>query len=257
MLSPIMLTIGSVPIYWYGFIVTMAFLIGALLVLWLAKEKGLNQDHLLNMFILIIPAAIIGARLFHVAFSWDYYGQHLIEIFALRQGGLAVHGGIIGGVLAGFLYVRKHKLDFWQLADIFAPAVVLGQAIGRWGNFFNQEAYGGPVTLAFISRFPDFIQQQMLINGQYHHPAFLYESVCCLLAFVILMWKSRHKSFPGEIALWYLILYSTARFFIEILRTDSLMLGSFKSAQVISLLLIVLAIQQLYTRYRRYSAKDQ
>jgi len=248
MISPVLFTIGGTSVYWYGLIVTTAIFVGAMMTLYLAKERRLDQDHLLNMFIWIIPSAIIGARLFYVAFSWGDYSHNPLEIFALRHGGLAIHGGIFGGVLAGFIYVRKHKLNFWQLADLFAPSLALGQAIGRWGNFFNQEAYGGPVSLEFISRFPSFIQQQMLINGQYHHPAFLYESICNLCICAILLWKSRSKAFDGQIALWYMILYSIARFFIEILRTDSLMLGSLKSAQVIGVVLIIIAIWQLYVK---------
>jgi len=235
-------------VYWYGALIAFSFFLGATLTLRLAGKKQLSQDHVLNLIMYIIPASIIGARLYHVVFSWNEYHYSLLEIFAIRHGGLAIHGGIIGGVLAGYFYVRKFNLDFWRLADIFAPSLVLGQAIGRWGNFFNREAYGTPVSLEFISRFPAFIQQQMFINGQYHHPAFLYESVCNLLIFIFLMYKIREKGFPGQIALLYLILYSTARFFIEGIRMDSFFLGDLRVAQLVSVVLIVVAVWQLVVR---------
>lgn len=149
----------------------------------------------------------------------------------------------MAGIAAGYFYVRKYKLGFWNMADVMAPAIALGQAIGRWGNFFNQEAHGGPVSVDFISRFPEFIQQGMLIKGQYYHPTFLYESLWNLFVFAVLMYLQRRKAIKsGDIFLSYLALYSAGRFFIEGLRTDSLMLGPLRMAQLVSLLAIVLAI---------------
>ena len=251
MISPVFITIGSMEIYWYGVLIALSFFIGAALSLRIARDKQLDQDHVLNLIIYIIPASIIGARLYHVIFSWNQVHYDLLEIFAVRHGGLAIHGGIIGGVLAGYYYVRKHKLDFWALADIFAPSLVLGQAIGRWGNFLNQEAYGTSVSQEFISHFPEFIQRQMFINGQYHHPAFLYESVCNLLIFIFLMYKTKRSGFHGQIALLYIMLYSIARFFIEGIRTDSFIIADLRVAQVVSVILIALAVWQMIVRMRK------
>lgn len=250
MLDPVAIYLGDFPVYWYGVIITTAFVVGALLACRLARENNIDQEHVLNLMIWIIPAAIIGARLYYVIFSWEFYSQDLLDIFAIRNGGLAIHGGLLGGALAGFFYVRKHKLNFWLLADTFAPSLVLGQAIGRWGNFMNQEAFGSAVSVDFISRFPAFIQNQMFINGQYWHPAFLYESLWNLLVFAILMFKRKQVQFEGQIALLYVVFYSGGRFFIEGLRTDSLMVGPLRTAQVISVLLIALAIW-LYTKKKQ------
>ena len=250
MISPVMFTIGQIPVYWYGLLIALAFVAGVVVALRLAKDKHIDPDHILNLFIWIVPAGIIGARLYHVAFSWDQYSYDLWEIFAIRNGGLAIHGGIIGGVIAGLIYVRRHNLDFWLLADIITPSLPLGQAIGRWGNFINQEAYGTPVSWDYISHFPAFIQRQMFIGGQYCHPAFLYESICDLLIFIYLIYKGKRTGFSGQIALIYLVLYSAARFCIEAIRTDSFIVGGFRVAQVISVILIAAAVWQLRVRSR-------
>jgi len=242
MINPVAIYIGPLAIYWYGIIMTAAFILGALLAYRFAAKSGIDPEHVLNLLVLIIPAAIIGARLYYVFFNWEYYSYNPLEIFAIRRGGLAIHGGLLGGFLAGFFYVRKHRLDFWKIGDIFAPCIILGQAIGRWGNFINQEAYGGPVSREFISRFPGFIQKQMFIGGQYHHPAFLYESLWDLLVFVFLMFSRKRVRFQGQILLCYLTLYSAGRYFIEGLRTDSLMLGPVRVAQLVSLILIAVSV---------------
>lgn len=249
MIDPVAFYIGPLPIFWYGIIMTVAMITGAALAYRLAAKSHIDPEHMLNLFILIIPAAIIGARLYYVLFRWEDYSYNLLEVFAVRHGGLAIHGGLLAGILAGYFYVRRHRLNFWQMGDIFAPCVILGQAIGRWGNFINQEAFGGPVSREFISRFPAFIQKQMFIGGQYYHPAFLYESLWNLLVFIFLMLLRKRAQFHGQILLSYLALYSAGRFFIEGLRTDSLMLGQFRVAQLVSLILIAAAMA-LYVRLR-------
>lgn len=251
MLNPVAIQIGPLPIYWYGIIMTSAFIIGTALAYYNASSKGVNPEHILNMLILIIPAAIIMARLYYVLFSWEYYKFNPLEIFATWHGGLAIHGGLIGGFLAGYFYVRKYRLVFWEISDIFAPSIILGQAIGRWGNFINQEAYGGPVTLEYIRHFPAFIQNQMMIGGQYHHPTFLYESVWNLLVFAVLMVLIRRRHFPGQVFLSYLALYSAGRFVIEGLRMDSLYLGPFRVAQLVSLALIVTVVTLYLKRFKK------
>lgn len=245
MLQPIAFEIGPFTIYWYGIIITSAFILGTILAYYHAAKTDIDPEHILNMLILIIPASIIGARLFQVLSLWEDYRSNPLEIIATWHGGLAIHGGLIGGFMVGYYYIRKHRLDFWKLADIYAPSIILGQAIGRWGNFINQEAYGSAVTRSFISHFPDFIQRQMLIDGQYHHPAFLYESIWDLIIFIILMICLRRRHFKGQIMLLYLTLYSVGRFLIEELRLDSLMWGPFRSAQLLSVL-IILACTLIY-----------
>jgi len=251
MIDPVALQIGPLSIHWYGIIMDIAFILGAALAYHNASKSGVNPEHILNLLILIIPAAIIGARLYYVIFSWENYIFDPLEAFAIWHGGLAIHGGLIGGFLAGYFYIRKHRLDFWKMGDNLAPSIILGQAIGRWGNFINQEAFGGPVSREYISHFPSFIQKQMFIGGQYHHPTFLYESIWNLLVFTFLMVYRRRKHFSGQILLFYLALYSAGRFFIEGMRTDSLMLGPIRVAQLVSLILIITAITVMFARSKK------
>jgi len=240
MIDPVAIQFGPLAIRWYGIFMATAFLLGIWLASRRAQQNNIDPNHILNMVTLIIPASIIGARLYYVLFTWDSYRYEPLEMLAIWHGGLAIHGGIIGGLLAGLFYVRRYKLQPWLMADIAAPSVILGQAIGRWGNFINQEAHGGPVTEQFMSHFPAFIKNQMFIEGQYFHPTFLYESMWNLLVFVMLTWRWPRKKVDGEIAFLYLILYSSGRFFVESLRTDSLMIGPIKVAQLVSIILIII-----------------
>jgi phosphatidylglycerol:prolipoprotein diacylglycerol transferase len=197
-----------------------------------ALRQRLNPDHVFNMILLIIPATIIGARLYYVIFNWNYFFSNPIEIIRVWNGGLAVHGGIIAGVIVVWLYTRHHKIGFLRWTDIFAPSLALGQAIGRWGNFFNQEAYGYETSVPWA----------MFIDGAYRHPTFLYESICNVLIFVMLMWLIRRRHRIGTVFAAYLVSYSAARFFIEMFRTDSLMLGSLRAAMLISAICIVIGV---------------
>ncbi|WP_202708517.1 prolipoprotein diacylglyceryl transferase [Sporosalibacterium faouarense] len=234
--------IFGLEILWYGIIISFAMVIGTILALREARKKNISEDDILNIILLVIPSSIVGARLYYVIFEWQSYKDNIISILNIREGGLAIHGGVIAGLIAGFIYVKKKKLMFFKLGDIFAPSLILGQAIGRWGNFFNQEAHGGPVSEQFISIFPEFIKNNMYIQGQYYHPAFLYESIWNFLAFIFLIIYKDKKKFDGEILLLYGILYSIGRFFIEGMRTDSLMLGPIRIAQLMSLLIITICV---------------
>lgn len=241
-MNPIALQVGNLKIYWYGVLIASAIFLGAFLAIKEAERQKLDPDHVLNLILLVVPAAFVGARFYYVIFEWERYAGNWLEMFAVWHGGLAIHGGILGGVLAGFFYVKKHRLSFWQWADLVAPSLILGQAIGRWGNFFNQEAHGGVVSQEFISAFPNFIQKGMFIEGQYYHPTFLYESFWNICIFAFLIWyRKKTGRVQGRVFLTYLILYSVGRFFIEGLRTDSLMMGSFRVAQLVSIGLIILA----------------
>ncbi|WP_238455603.1 prolipoprotein diacylglyceryl transferase [Desulfolucanica intricata] len=247
-MNPIAVQIGNIPIHWYGVIMASAFLAGLFVAYQRAIKTGVNPEHILNIVTLAIPAGIIGARIYYVIFEWEQYRDNIFEALAVWHGGLAIHGGLIGGILVGYLYVRKQHLNFWQLGDLVAPSIILGQSIGRWGNFINQEAHGGPVSKSFISNFPSFIQNQMFINGQYYHPTFLYESLWDFSIFIFLYLYLARKKFHGQILLLYLGLYSLGRLFIEGLRTDSLMLGNIRVAQLMSLTLIAISIGMYFYR---------
>lgn len=178
----------------------------------------------MDLAIWVIPAAVIGARLYYVLFQWDYYALNPASIFAIWEGGLAIHGGLIGALIAGYIFLRIKKQSFFLLADIIAPSIILGQALGRWGNFINQEAYGSEVSRSFLQGLylPDWLIEQMHIQGTYYHPTFLYESLWNLLGFGVLLLLRFAPVRRGEIFFSYLIWYSLGRFFIEGLRMDSL-----------------------------------
>lgn len=231
-MDPVAFKIFGVEIMWYGVLISLAVLIGTILALREAKRVGIKEDDLIDLLIIAIPSALIGARLYYVIFSWDYYKDNLMKIFYFRNGGLAIHGAIILAVIVGYIFTRKRKLDFWKIADIIAPSLILGQAIGRWGNYINQEAYGTPTDLPW----------GIMIDGVKVHPTFLYESIGNLIIFFILLWYRRKKAkISGEVFLLYLMLYSVVRFFVEGLRIDSLMLGPIRVAQLVSVTAIIIS----------------
>ncbi|ART77992.1 prolipoprotein diacylglyceryl transferase [Sutcliffiella horikoshii] len=249
-LNPVMIS-WPITVYWYGAIIGT----GALLGLWLAtresERRGLNKDVFVDLVLFAIPIAILCARLYYVAFQWDHYSQNPGDILKIWEGGLAIHGGLIGAITTGVIFARIRGISFWKLADIGAPSILLGQAIGRWGNFMNQEAHGGEVTRAFLEglNLPDFIINQMYINGTYYHPTFLYESIWNFVGVGLLLLLRKVNLRRGELFLSYVIWYSIGRYFIEGMRTDSLMLTeSLRIAQVISIGLIVLAIALIIVR---------
>ncbi|MFZ4450978.1 prolipoprotein diacylglyceryl transferase [Salibacterium aidingense] len=237
--------IGSWPVYWYGIIIGLGAFLGFIIANQEAKKRGLPKDIFADLLIFAIPIAILCARLYYVIFRWGYYADHPGEILAVWEGGLAIHGGLIGAVLTALVFTRKRRVSFWKMADIAAPSIILGQAIGRWGNFINQEAHGGPVSREFLEglQLPEFIINQMFIDGTYYHPTFLYESLWSLTGFVLLLLLRRVNLKRGELFLSYVIWYSIGRFFIEGMRTDSLMIGDvLRAAQVISVLLVLAAV---------------
>ncbi len=256
-LSRVFLELGPLTIYWYGVIIGT----GAMLGLWLAvresQRRGLDKDLYVDLVLWAIPIAILSARLYYVLFKLDYYLENPGQIFMIWEGGLAIHGGLIGAIVTGVVFARKRGISFWKLADIGAPSIILGQAIGRWGNFMNQEAHGGEVTRQFLEGMylPEFIVNQMYINGAYYHPTFLYESLWNFAGLALLLLLRRVNLRRGELFLSYVMWYSLGRFFIEGLRTDSLMLTeSLRIAQVISIALILLAIALLiFRRVKGYS----
>ena len=245
-MNPVAFSIFGIGIRWYGIFIASAMLIGTVLAIRESRRVGFDENYIMDAILFSVPAAIVGARLYYVAFEWNNYKDNLLEIFATRNGGLAIHGGVISAVIAALIYTRIKKISFLKIADICAPSIILGQAIGRWGNFINQEAYGGAVSKEFIGYFPKFIQNQMLINGVYYHPTFLYESLWDILIFISLIVYRKKSHQNGYIFFLYVLFYSIGRFFIEGLRTDSLMIGYFRTAQLVSIILILFSIFFLY-----------
>jgi phosphatidylglycerol:prolipoprotein diacylglycerol transferase len=226
LLDPIAFTIGALTVHWYGIILALGALAGLLIAIQEGKRFGLSPDFFFDLLLYGLPSSIIVARLYYVVFKWSYYKDHPVEIIQIWNGGIAIYGALIGAVVCGFFYIRAKGFDFWRIVDICAPSLLIGQMIGRWGNFINQEAYGGQVDRPFLSdtlHIPAFIVNQMNVNGTYHHPTFLYESMWSLLGLVILFVIRRQKFLrEGELFFTYFIWYSIGRFFIEALRTDSL-----------------------------------
>lgn len=258
-LNRVAIHFGSFTVYWYGIIIGVGLLLGLALAIREGKRLGISSDTFTDLVLYALPISLITARMYYVSFEWDYYKNHPDEIIAIWNGGIAIHGALIGAVLTAVIFAHKRHISFWKLADIAAPSLILGQAIGRWGNFMNQEAHGGPVSRSFLEslRLPDFIINQMYIEGVYYHPTFLYESVWNIIGFVILLTLRKANLKRGELFLSYLTWYSIGRFFIEGLRTDSLMLtSSLRIAQVISLSLVIISIVVMIYRRRKGLASE-
>ena len=252
----VLIDLGPVAIRWYGLLIASAVLIGLSLSRYLAKRRHVNPDLIGDLVIWLVIGAIPCARLYYVLFQWQDYAQKPIEIIAIWKGGIAIHGAILGGILAALIFARLQKVSFWVLADLIAPSLILGQAIGRWGNFFNSEAFGGPTDLPWKLYIPSSRRPREFITVEYFHPTFLYESIWNLLVFALLMYlffrdtgrKPRLK--VGTLFLTYMVAYSAGRFWIEGLRTDSLMLlGILRIAQVVSLVGISLGVAGLIWLY--------
>lgn len=254
--------IGPISVHWYGIIIGSAIFLALYLAIREAKRLGIDPNHFVDVVMYGVPAAIIGARIYYVTFRWEYYSQNPGEIIAIWQGGLAIHGALIGAFLAGLIYSRVKKISFWLMADVAAPSILLGQGIGRWGNFINQEAHGGPITEQsqwIINILPAWIAEQMNIGGVYYHPTFLYESIWNFAGVLLLVFWLRRQPWVrrGEVFLVYFIWYSIGRFFIEGMRTDSLMLTeTLRIAQVMSIGIIMVA-SVLWWYRRAYGFADK
>lgn len=227
-------------IYWYGILISVGVLLAIYVAMRNAKVFGVPSETIVDLALYLIPLAILGTRLYYVIFAWDQYRFNLWDIFNLRKGGLAIYGGILTGILVGWVFARVRKINFLNLADICIPSVALGQAIGRWGNFFNQEAYGYAVRNPAWQWFPAavFIEAE----GRWHMATFFYESIWNFGVFAFLMLYRGRRKAPGELFFYYLIFYGIARFVIEGLRMDSLYWGPFRVSQLLSAFLVVLAL---------------
>lgn len=222
-------TLFGIDVMWYGILMATGMILGTIIAIREAKRVGILEDDVLNLAIIAIPSGLLGARLYYVLFNWSYYSQNTSQILNFRGGGMAIHGALIGGILAGYIYTRIKKIDFLKMADTVMIGMPLAQAIGRWGNFINGEAHGGPTNLPW----------GILVNGVRVHPTFLYESIWDLGLFIFLWIFRKKKQYEGQIIVYYITLYSLGRFFVEGLRTDSLMLGPLRMAQVISLVGVI------------------
>lgn len=243
--DPVAISIFGFDIMWYGTLIGIGFILAILVSYYRAPKFGIEPDFILTITIGIIPAAIIGARAYYVIFNWDRYAGDIGKILDIRSGGLAVHGGLILSFIVAYFLCRYYKENFLDTADLVAPVIALAQSIGRWGNFFNEEAHGYATDLPWAQ----------IIDGVGYHPTFLYESIWCFLLFVFLMWFSNNKRlFRGQIICLYGILYSIERVFVESFRTDSLMIGPLRQAQVISITIII-ACTILYFFLKRNGKK--
>lgn len=256
-MNPVALRFLGLDIRWYGILIASGMLLGILIANYSCKVKEIDYDTFLNTILISLPIGIVGARLYYVIFEFPYYMSNPLEIFNIRQGGLAIHGGIIFGLLSALIYTRRKRINFFKAVDAAAPSLILAQSIGRWGNFFNQEAHGGPVSYDFIKHFPHFIQQGMNIGGTYYHPTFLYESIWDFCVFLILIIIIKKYKKNGFIFFTYIGLYSIGRFFVEGLRTDSLMLGPFRIAQLMSLAGFILWLVAIFLYYRKKKINHQ
>ncbi|HIW32590.1 MAG TPA: prolipoprotein diacylglyceryl transferase [Candidatus Paenibacillus intestinavium] len=284
-----MLEIGPLIIRWYGVILALGAVAGLLLAIQEGKRFGIKSEFFMDLLLIGAPTAIIAARIYYVAFQWDHYKNNLMDVFKIWEGGIAIYGAIAGALICGYFFSKAKGYSFWRIADICAPGLLIGQMIGRWGNFVNQEAYGGPVEESFLRdtlHIPGFIVEQMYIvkEGIFVHPTFLYESLWSLVGLAILF-VIRRRNFlrEGELIATYIGWYSIGRFFIEALRTDSLgfvgptwlanlinglwtpmelvfqqgymspSYGNIRSSQLLALLLVVGAI--IFIVIRRFNIK--
>lgn len=246
--DPVAFTVFGIDIMWYAVMITIGMVIGGCILCRRAPSRGFTSDNALDMILYTVPVAVIGARLYYVAFEWQYYSKNLRQIFNFRGGGLAIHGGLIFTILMLLFLCRKRKQNLLDWLDIVFPCIAVGQAIGRWGNYFNSEAHGTPTDLPW----------HILCDGELVHPTFLYESLWCLLLCIFLIWlDERHlkngRGFKGQIVCLYGMLYSVERFFVEGLRTDSLYLDparTIRQAQVISVGIFAVSLA-LYLIFRK------
>jgi phosphatidylglycerol---prolipoprotein diacylglyceryl transferase len=236
--------IQGLNVAWYGVIIASGLLLGIALATLRARRRGWSSDLVLDFILIAVPLAIIGARLYYVTFEWDYFAANPAKIIAINEGGLAIYGAVIGGFLAAFIFSKAAKFPFLKLIDLMIPSLILGQAIGRWGNFVNQEAFGALVTNPNLQFFPLAVFIQSL--GEWHQATFFYESFCNSILLVITLLLGRKGVKDGTILATYFIGYGLARTVIEGLRTDSLYLfGSIRVSQLLSALLVIVGISML------------
>ena len=257
--SRVFLKIGSINIYWYSLLIIISIIIGYYFSRREADKNNLTSKYIEDMLFYLIIVAIIGARLYYVIFNFSLFKDDLLSIFKVWEGGLAIYGAVIASFIFIIYYSKKHNKSILLTTDTLVPYLILGQAIGRWGNFFNSEAHGSITTLSYLRKLhiPNFVIEGMYINGNYYIPTFLYESLWCLLGFIILLIirkKNKYK-LPGILLSAYFIWYGMGRLYIEGLRTDSLYIGIFRVSQIVSIILIIIGISLLI--YLLYKNKNK
>ena len=255
-----LIDLGFISIHWYSVLIFIGILLGSNIVIKEAKRHGFDENTIIDLLFLIVIFGIIGARIYYVLFNLDYYISRPLDIFKIWEGGLAIHGGIIAGVICILVFCYKKKINFLKILDYVVVGLILAQGIGRWGNFFNGEAHGAITSLEFLQSLylPDFIIDGMYINGNYYIPTFFYESIWCLLGFIILLWFRRRKfNKVGYLTSFYLIWYGFERFFVEGMRTDSLMLFDFRIAQIVSIIMVLIGICLFIYSYKKSLKYDE
>ena len=259
-MSPVMFSIFGYEIKWYSVLILVGVLLSYFLINNEANRFKFKKEFIFNLMFWTIIFGILGARIYYVIFNFDYYSNHLSEIYKVWNGGLAIHGGMIAGLLTILIYCHKYEVRTIKVLDICVPALLIAQAIGRWGNFFNQEAYGSITTyktLAEMKFIPQFVIDNMYIDGNYRLPMFYFESILCLVGFIFILIMRRRKYIKnGQVFAIYLIWYGLIRFFIEIFRSDSLMLGSFKVAQIISVVMVLIGLYITIMNSRKAKLDD-
>lgn len=244
-MQQVLIEIGGIKIYWYSVMILIGVLLGSYLVLKESKKFNISKEKISDMLFYTIIFGIIGARLYYVIFNLDYYLNYPIDIIKVWEGGLAIHGGIIAGAIYLIYYTKKNNLDTLIVTDICVPGLLIGQAIGRWGNFFNKEAHGPITSIEYLKKLqiPNFIIEGMKIDGEYYIPTFFYESLWCIIGLVIILLIRRLKKIKiGTLTGFYMIWYGVGRYMIESLRTDSLMISALKQAQIISILMVLVGL---------------
>ena len=259
-MNPIIIELGPVAIRWYSVLILTGVLIGYKLAEYEAEKFQISKDIMFNMVFWTVIFGLVGARFYYVVFNWELYSHDLMSVYKFWEGGLAIHGGIIAGAITIYYYCKKYNLRFIKVLDIASISLILAQAIGRWGNFFNSEAHGPATTLSILKShhiIPKFVIDGMNINGIYYEPTFYYESLWCIIGLIVLVIiKNNKNTKTGTITATYLMWYSVGRFFIESMRTDSLMLGGFKMAQIISIILFIIGLIILMINSRKTPFED-
>lgn len=238
-------TVGNITIYYYSIMMLLAVFTAYILIMKEGKKRHIDKEFLINLVFYCVTFGFIGARIYYVLFNFNYYFHNPIEILKIWNGGLAIHGGLIAGFITLVIYCKKYKQNILKITDIAVVGILLAQAIGRWGNFFNGEAHGPITTLATLKQqhLPNFIIEGMHINGNYYYPTFLYESIWNFIGFILLiLLRKKERLKIGTLSGTYLVWYSIGRFVIEYYRTDSLMLGSIKVAMLVSMLLFIIGM---------------
>lgn len=243
-------------VYYYSLCILLGVIVAYILITREGKKQGLPKEFISDLIFYTLIIGILGARVYYCVFNLDYYLANPSEILKIYNGGLAIHGGVIAGFIFVYFYTKKKNVSFIKILDIVAPAVIIAQSFGRWGNFFNQEAHGGITTYQNLKNMhiPEFIINVMHIEGKYYYPTFFFESIWCLIGFIILMIARKNKNLRKGFQIgFYFIWYGIGRFFIEALRTDSLMFFGLKIAQIVSLIGIIIGIIIIVTnRNKKY-----